>query len=116
MDRILIRDLRADTIIGVHERERSRPQPVVLGLELTADCSAAARSDELDDAVDYEAIATAVVAHVGECRFRLVERLAGSVADLVLEMFPRVSALTVTVEKPGAIPGATVAVELRRSR
>ena len=56
-DRIFIRDLRLRTIIGVHDRERERPQEILLNLELETDLTAAAHSDALEDGIDYRALA-----------------------------------------------------------
>jgi len=114
---IHIRDLSLRTIIGVHEHERDRRQEVLLTLDIEADLDAAAASDDLDDAVNYGSLARQITGHVEESRYRLVERLAASVADLVLEQFPPVRAVTVTVDKPGALAFArSVAVTLRRER
>jgi len=117
VDRLLIKDLRARTIVGVHEWEQAQPREVRIDLDLTVDLEAAARSDELVDAVDYGAVCRLVVAHATASRCRLVERLAGSIAELVFEHFAGVRALTVRVDKPGAVRGAGgIAVELTRSR
>ena len=116
-DRIFIRDLRLRTIIGVHDRERERPREILLNLELDTDLTASARSDALEDAVDYQALVEQVARHVEASRHRLLERLADGVAQLVLESFSAVDAVVVRVDKPGALPLArSVAVEIRRVR
>jgi dihydroneopterin aldolase len=114
--RIRIEDLRVRTTIGVHEPERRAKQEVLLTLELEADLAAAARSDALADAVDYEEVSNAVAALAAASSFRLVEALAGAAADLVLARFPRVAAVTVTAAKPVALAPARVSVTLRRAR
>ena len=114
---IHIRDLRLRTIIGVHERERTQRQDVILNLELETDLAAPAASDDIDDAVDYGELLRMLVGHVEESRYHLLERLASSVADVVLDQFPSVSAVAVTVDKPGAAGFArSVAVSLRKAR
>ena len=116
-DRIFIRDLRLRTIIGVHDRERARPQEILLNLELDTDLTSTSHSDALEDGVDYQALAEQVARHVEASRYRLLERLADSVAQLVLEGFPAVDAVVVRADKPGALPVAqSVAVEIRRAR
>ena len=116
-DRIFIRDLRLRAIIGVDDVERERPKEILLNLELETDLTAAARSDALEDAVDYQALTEQVARHVQASRHRLLERLADSVAQLVLESFPAVDAVTVRADKPGALPSAdSVAVQIRRTR
>jgi len=116
-DRIRVEGLLARTILGVYEEERREKQDVLVGLDLELDLGDAARSDAIEDSVDYSALAKAVVGHVEETRFRLVERLAGSIADHVLGTFPKVAAVTVRVEKPRAVRSArAVSVEMRRTR
>ena len=116
-DRIHIRELALRTIIGVHDWERKERQDVVLGLTLETDLDRPAETDDFADALDYRAVTKAVIEHVEASSFRLLERLAASVADLTLDRFPRVAAVTVTVDKPGALRFArSVAVELRRER
>lgn len=118
MDCIEIRGLCAETVLGIGEEERRAPQEVRLDLILEADLEAAGRTDDLARTVDYAAVAEAVRAHVVGSQYRLVERLAGAVAGIVLDGFALVRAVTVRVEKPAALPpGAGVpAVVLRRER
>jgi 7,8-dihydroneopterin aldolase/epimerase/oxygenase len=114
---VFLRDLRVETVIGVEERERLGPQPLLVNLEMDADLDAAARTDDLAHAVDYARVAELVREHAAGARFRLLEALAGSVADLVLERFPLVREAVVRIEKPSAVAHARGAgVELRRAR
>lgn len=118
MDCIEIRGLLAEAVIGVDEEERRAPQEVRLDLILEVDLAEAGRTDDLAQTVDYAAVAEAVRAHVAASQYRLVERLAGAVAGVVLDGFPLVRAVTVRVEKPAALPpGAGIPrVILRRER
>ena len=115
-DVIRIRGLRLPCVLGVYEEERKAPRPVVLDIELVADTSAAALSDNLAETIDYHAlrndIATAVCPPVPG--FLLLERLAATVCDLCLRD-PRVLRATVRAGKPGAVPDAeTAEVEITR--
>jgi len=116
MDRIHIRDLALRCLIGVFPEERREKQDVIINIVLECDHRAAARSDKLEDAVDYKSIKKNVVALVEVSRFNLIETLADRIAALCLEN-PRVSSVTVTVDKPGALRFArSVAVEITRTR
>jgi dihydroneopterin aldolase len=116
-DRLFVDDLRIRTIVGVHEWEQREPQEVVVHLEAEVDLGAAATTDDLADTVDYGRLIRQVHRHVEASRFHLLERLAGSIADHVLERFPGVEAVTVRVDKPAASDLArNVAVQLRRAR
>ena len=116
MDTIHIRQLKLACIIGVRASERRIKQAVVISVSLHGDFRKAGRRDRLEDAVDYAAVRARIAALVGKSRFRLLEALAEAVAELCLAA-PRIAAVNVTVEKPGAFAGqGTVAVELRRAR
>lgn len=116
MDRIYIRDLALRCVIGVFPGERRRKQRVVLNIVLECDHRPAARSDRLEDAVDYKALKKKIRALVEASRFSLIETLAERVASLCLD-HPRVARATVTVDKPGALRFArSVAVEITRER
>lgn len=115
-DRIHIRDLRVRCILGVNPDERVHPQEVVIQLTLHADLRPAGRSDRLEDTVDYKAVKKRVLELAEQSRFLLVERMAQRIAELCLES-PRVRAVRVVVEKPGALRFArTVGVEIFRTR
>ncbi len=115
-DKIVIRDLHARCILGIFPEEREKPQEITLNIALSADLRRAGQSDDIKDTVDYKDIKKRVLHLVEESQFFLVERLAQAVADICLED-PRVAAVTVTVDKPGALRFArSVAVEITREQ
>jgi dihydroneopterin aldolase len=87
-----------ETRIGVTEKERSRPQDVVIDLEIAGDLAAAGSSDSLDDTIDYDGLVTEVAALVRASECNLLERLASQIADRVAAK-PGVSGVTVRVGK-----------------
>ncbi len=116
MDAILLRDIEAECIVGVLPRERTCKQTVRLSLRLECDLARACHSDDLADTVDYRAVRTAVVDAVERSSDFLVERLAQRVADAALSA-DGVRAVTVTLDKPGALTRTrSVAVEITRRR
>ncbi|HBA86130.1 MAG TPA: dihydroneopterin aldolase [Verrucomicrobia bacterium] len=116
MDKIFIRDLALRCIVGIYPEERREKQDVIVNIVLEADLSPAARTDRIEDAVNYKEIKQSVRAMVEESQFFLIERLAGRIASLCLDN-PKVMNVTVTVDKPGALRFTrSVAVEITRSR
>lgn len=105
MDIVYIRELKVETIIGIFDWERERKQTVSIDLDLGFDIRAAARSDDIADALDYKAISHRVRDFVAAAEFQLVEALAEAVAGIVLAEFP-VPWLRLRVGKPGAITGS----------
>ncbi len=116
MDKITIKGLSIDTIIGIEEWERQTRQTVVLDIELGTDIARAAAYDKIEHALDYSAIAKQVSAFVSESQFFLIETLAEKVAALLAHDY-RVPWLRLRVRKPGAVAEAEdVAVVIERDR
>lgn len=115
-DTIFLHDLRIDTVVGIWDWERKIRQTVSIDLEMASDIRRAAVTDNIDDTLNYKAVAKRVQQFVGDSSFQLVETLAERVAALILEEFP-VPWVQVRVNKPGAISGARdVGVLIRRGK
>ena len=115
-DRIELRGLTALGVCGVLPEEQERAQPFEVDLDIEADLSTAGTSDDLDDTVDYGAVCELVERVVTTERFRLIERLAARIAEVVLSD-DRVLTVTVTVRKlrpPVAQIVATSGVRITR--
>jgi 7,8-dihydroneopterin aldolase/epimerase/oxygenase len=116
-DRIFLRGLTAECIIGFIDWERRVRQTVVIDLELPVDCRQAAVTDEVADTVDYKKVAKRVLAFIEASEFKLVETLAHSLAMLLLEEFG-LEWVRLQVNKPGAIRNSRdvgVLIERRRA-
>ena len=90
---------------GVLEHERRDGQRFLVDVELDLADEAAARSDGIEDAVDYRRV-VARVRDVSDARpYNLLEALAAALADALLADFP-VDAVRVRVRKPDVGPRA----------
>jgi len=113
MDQIRIVDLEVHFRVGVTEGERAKPQRLLLTIDLETDLTAASATDQLDQTIDYERVARRVLVF-GEGRsWRLLEKLAGDLAEMLLADFqPRAVCIEI---KKFVIPEARyVAVRLTR--
>jgi len=72
-------------IIGLNESERRNAQDILINIELYTDLSLAAKSDRVEDSIDYHALSNKVIAHVEKPQPYTVEVLAGDIAVLCLE-------------------------------
>jgi len=118
-DSIFIKGLSLHAYHGVMAHEAKVGQSFTIDLGLDIDLSDAARSDKVRDTVSYDKVVECASAAFLAQRYRLIEAAAGSVADAVLDAFPRVRAVTVTIHKPHAPIAATfedVGVVLVRAR
>ncbi|VDA99183.1 hypothetical protein S1OALGB6SA_246 [Olavius algarvensis spirochete endosymbiont] len=116
-DKIYIRNLVIPTIIGVHAQERKKPRDIILNLILHTATAEAAEADDIELAVDYEALCTKLVEYVRASSFALIESLANALANLLLDT-KKIIACKVVLDKPGALNSCeSVAVEIfRKSR
>ena len=115
-DRIYLRDLRTETIIGIYDWERKIRQTVSFDFEFPGDIRRAAKTDRIEDTLNYKSVAKRVLAFVETSEYHLVETLAEEVARLILKEFS-VEWVKVTLNKPGAVRGSRdVGVVIERSR
>lgn len=116
MDKIFITDLLIRGVIGITEKEREQPQDILVNIEINADISNAARTDNVEDSVNYRTVAKKVLAHVETIKRYTVEALAEDIAKLCLDELHTQSVI-VKVEKPGAVRfSKSVGVEIERSK
>lgn len=101
-----LKALRVDCIVGVYEAERLESQPVDLDIELDYDFAAAASSDALDHAVDYERVGAEVTTLIQQGQFALLETMAEATAARLLDQMPEVQAVRIEIRKPQAVPAA----------
>ena len=105
MDRVFIKGLRIETVIGVYAWEQAMRQLVVLDVEMAWDNRPAALADDITLALDYAAVSQRLQAFVGGQAFLLVEKLAEDVAALLLREFS-MPWVGVRVTKPRAVQEA----------
>lgn len=101
-DRITVSGLTVETRIGVTEKERSRPQDVVIDIDIERDLAAAGASDSLEDTIDYDGLVNEVAALARASECNLLEALASKIADRVADK-DGVTGVTVKVGK-GHVP------------
>ena len=116
MDQVIIKDLMARGVIGITERERERPQDILINAVLFVDTSRAAQTDNIEDCVDYAKMSRKLIAHADSAARQTVEALVSDLARICLEN-PLVQGVRIRVEKPGAVRFArSVGVEIERYR
>jgi 7,8-dihydroneopterin aldolase/epimerase/oxygenase len=117
-DRLAVHGISAVGHHGVFDFERRDGQVFVVDLVLGLDTRVAARSDDLQDTVDYGSLVAKVKRSIESAPVDLIETLAERIAGLCLAD-PRVEWTEVTVHKPDAPIEATfsdVALTINRTR
>jgi 7,8-dihydroneopterin aldolase/epimerase/oxygenase len=118
-DAVFVTGLALHAYHGVMQHEAKVGQTFELDLVLDIDLTAASRSDKLAHTVGYDQVVDVASRSFCARRYRLVEAAAGAVAEAVLDRFPQVSRVRVTVHKPHAPIAATftgVGVTIVRGR
>lgn len=105
MDIVYIRELEIETIIGIYDWEREQKQIVSMDLEMGADNRVAASSENIENALDYKAVAKRLIEFVESSEFFLVETMAERIAEIVMQEFS-VPWLKLRLGKPGAVTGS----------
>ena len=114
MDILFVRDLKVDTRIGIYEWERQIKQTVLIDLDIAANAGAAARTDKVENTINYQTICQRLVAHTSASEVELVETLAEQIAGIVRSEFGAVW-VQVAVHKPAAVRGTRdVGVRIER--
>ncbi len=104
-DVVFIEGLSVETVIGVFDWESAIKQTLVLDLEMKCDIEPAASSDALEHALNYAAVADAVLAYGEMHRFKLIEAFAEGLLEQLLTEFP-VTSIRLKLKKPYAVKQA----------
>ena len=114
MDKVFIKNLKVEAIIGIYEWERQVKQVISLDIEMDFDNKKAAKSDAIEDALDYKKVGKRISSYTFKSKTKLVESLAENVAKIILTEFP-VAKLILTLSKPGALRGSdSVGITIER--
>lgn len=115
MDKILIRGLSINAILGICPHEREIEQPLLLDLTLELPLKECAQSGDLSKSIDYADVCLKVTQFVRQQRALLVETLAEEICRFILEQYhPR--AVTLRLLKTQAVLHTQgVGVEITRT-
>jgi dihydroneopterin aldolase len=115
MSRISIIDLEVFYRVGVPDEERTLPQRLLLTIEMESDFSAAAKTDSIADTIDYFAVSQQLLKFGDGKSWKLIEKLAADICDMILSEF-KPQSVTVEVKKFPIPQARHIAVSLTRAR
>ena len=116
MAKISINKLKLSLVIGTKYRERNEKQDIFFDIIFDYNSDKVQKTDELNDAVDYHALADKIIKASESTHFFLIEKLADFVIDLIMED-SRIKSAKVIIYKPNAIPNAeSISCQLSRER
>ncbi|MCU7553078.1 dihydroneopterin aldolase [Alteromonas sp. ASW11-19] len=115
MEKITITGLRVDTLIGVYDWEREQLTTLKLDITLTASLISAMTSDDVNDTIDYAALAEHVQKEAKNCQYELLEAFGHHIMNSILRTFPS-QHVALGICKPGILADAdSVTVWMERS-
>jgi FolB domain-containing protein len=115
MPKISIVDLEVFYHVGVPDEERAQPQRLLLTIEMDSDFSAAAKTDSIADTIDYFAVSQRLLKFGDGKNWKLIEKLAADIADLILSKF-KPQSVSVEVKKFPIPQARHVSVILTKKR
>lgn len=118
MDIIKIEQLEVYGYHGVFEEEKKQGQPFMINVEMKTDFLRAAREDDLNYSTHYGEVCLFIKDIFTARSYDLIETAAVTVAEGILQKFPRIREVELEVQKPQApIPMkfSTVSVKVNRS-
>ncbi len=117
MDKIHIEGLEVLTLIGVYDWERKHQQRLIVDVELSADLSLAAQTDDVDNTLNYALIAQGISDFAAKSQYKLIEALASHMVDWLLQSFPMLKVVRLKLSKPDILANAkNVAVEFTKEQ
>ena len=119
MDKISIKGLRLFAYHGVNPEEKENGQTFVIDMDYYVNIARACQMDSIDDTVSYARVVKEIRNEFCENKYDLIEKAAQVVADGVLEEFPDIFKVDITLKKPEAPIKADfdyVAVTISRER
>lgn len=115
-DIVFIKSLEVHTIIGIYDWEQATKQKLLIDIEVSHDNTVPAKTDNIEDAVDYEFISTSIVKLFQNTKYQLIETVAEVCANWILTN-TKSKTVKITVSKPDAISAATnVGVQIARCK
>ncbi|MDN3651921.1 dihydroneopterin triphosphate 2'-epimerase [Thalassotalea ponticola] len=109
-------NLRLRTYIGFNPEELTKQQDIVINAQIKYPANDACQTDQETQALNYKTITKAMIHHVEEGHFKLLEKLTSDLLEICMEN-PSVNFAKVTVEKPHALRFAdSVSLTLSASR
>lgn len=116
MDKILIKGLKINAIIGILQHEREYEQPLELDITMQHNLHECAISGDLNKSINYAEVCKRVTAFVIDRKAELLETLAEDICRLILSEF-KPHSVTLRILKTHAVTTTQgVGVEITRTR
>ena len=103
--KIDIEEIVFEAIIGILEKERQKPQPIVVDASFWYEY-------DTNSFLDYAKITDTIITHIQKKQFFLLEDALHSTMTLLKQEFPAIQKVRLRITKPKILPNALPSVEL----
>jgi dihydroneopterin aldolase len=115
LDKVFVKDLSIEMLIGIYPNEQQNKQRVIVNLEAWIELGSNV-NDRYEDAVCYESLIKTIESAARQGHINLVETLAEKIAGACL-LNPKIQRVKIMIEKPDVIANASsVGVQITRNR
>ena len=97
---IKIKNLKLRTRIGVYKWEETIDRELIINVEITTNLTQSLYSDNISDTIDYDQVIAKVKNLVETKRFKLIEKIAQSLMELILSDL-RIQKCKLEIDKVG---------------
>lgn len=98
-DRIILKNLQAFCKLGSYDHERILGQSLIIHLELELDLALAARSNRVEDTIDYVEVSLVIRKLAQSREFLLIENLAQEIAEALFNHFDKLEGVLIEINK-----------------
>lgn len=115
LDLVFIEGFTGETVIGIHDTELHRPQPLVIDVHAGLRRARACDTDRIADTIDYGVVCERLRRLLVEHRLQLLEAFAETIADILIGEFGAawVSVKVVKPKKFSDVSAVGVQIERR---
>lgn len=105
-DIVYLHGLKCECNIGIWAWEKNITQTLTLDIDLATNITHAAQNDDLNDAVDYQAVAKRLQEVAAKSKFELIESLIEKLAEVILAEFDT-TWVRIKLDKGQAVKGVS---------
>jgi len=98
-DAILLKNLQAFCRLGSYDSERILGQNIIIQLELELDLNKAAKSNDVNDSIDYVKVSLAIRELAQSREFLLIENLCNEIIEMLFAKFSILEGIQIEITK-----------------
>lgn len=99
---IKIKNLKLQTIIGIHDFEQHTLRDIAINAEIETDFNAGLRTDSINDTINYDEVIEKITKIVSSKKFNLIEKMAQEIMNSIMSD-KKIKRCKVEIDKIGVV-------------